>query len=90
QHSRDKDLLQGVAEFLSCGSYVQRKDKQAGDFKVFKIKDITQKIIPFFLKYPLMGSKSLQFNTFRLVAEIVEKKGHLTEEGIKTIQDLKS
>jgi hypothetical protein len=90
QHSRDDKLLQGFIEFFGCGSYTLRKNKLAGDFIVFKLEDLNSKIIPFFLKYPLRGSKSLSFNDFCLGAKIMNEKGHLTPEGLNSLEIIKS
>lgn len=84
---RDEELLAGLVDYLGCGKYSKRKE--AGDFKVLSIKDINTKIVPFFNAYPLQGVKSLNFRDWKLAVEIMEKKGHLTEEGLKKIQTIK-
>lgn len=88
QHIRDEELLKGLIDYLGgCGKYSKRKE--AGDFKVLSIKDINTKIVPFFNAYPLQGVKSLNFSDWKLAVEIMENKGHLTEEGLKKIQTIK-
>ena len=88
QHIRDEELLKGLIDYFGgCGKYSKRKD--GGDFKVLSIKDITTKIVPFFDAYPLQGVKSLNFRDWKLAVEIMENKGHLTEEGLKKIQTIK-
>ena len=47
--------------------------------------DIQNKIIPFFNKYPILGVKSLDFNDFKLVANLIDNKEHLTPEGLNQI-----
>jgi len=89
QHIRDKELLEGLKGYLDCGKYSVRKGNEAGDYKVISIADINEKIIPFFLKYPLQGSKSLNFADFCLAANIMKVKGHLTLEGLEEIQKIK-
>jgi len=90
QHSRDEKLLQGFIEFFGCGHYTERNNKLAGDFKVYSFEDISSKIIPFFLKCPLLGSKLLAFNGFCEAANIINEKGHLTQEGLDKLQNIKS
>lgn len=87
QHIRDEELLKGLINYLGCGKYSRRKE--AGDFKVLSIKDINTKIVPFFKAYPLQGVKSLNFSDWKLAVEIMENKGHLTEEGLNKIQIIK-
>ena len=57
---------------------------------VYKFSDMKEKVIPFFHSYPLQGIKYMDFQDFVKVANIMEDKGHLTIEGIKKINSLKS
>lgn len=57
---------------------------------VKKFADITDKIIPFFDKYPLQGVKALEFSDFKRVANLMQNKAHLTEEGLAQIRSIKS
>jgi hypothetical protein len=41
-------------------------------------------------KYPLYGDKTKDFEDFKLVAEIMKSKGHLTVEGLEQIRNLKA
>ena len=47
------------------------------------------KIIPFFNKYPLQGTKLFDFLDFNKVAKLVENKTHLTSEGFEMIKQIK-
>lgn len=48
------------------------------------------KIIPFFNKYAIQGSKSLDFSDFKKVARLIENKTQLTSEGFELIRLIKS
>lgn len=52
--------------------------------------DLDEKIIPFFEKYPLVGDKLQDFSYFKIAAEIIKVKGHLTEEGLEKIRAIKA
>jgi len=88
QHSRDAELLKHMAKHLSCGRVEYRKG-EACDYTVTAFKDIKDKIIPLLNKYPLLGSKALNFKDFKKVVEIMENKDHLTEKGINDIRVIK-
>nr|ATI20341.1 LAGLIDADG endonuclease [Juglanconis sp.] len=90
QHFRDINLLQEFKSFFGCGKFSLRKTSLAGDFKVSGVKDIINIIIPFFEKYPFFGTKLISFKQLCLVVDIVKEKGHLTDEGLKKIRDIKS
>jgi hypothetical protein len=58
-------------------------------FKVTSYSDISEKIIPFFNKYPVLGVKSKDFEDFKKVANLMEKRLHLTPEGLDQIKKRK-
>lgn len=91
QHSRDTELMKSLVDYLSCGRYVAAPEGyNHGEFIVSKLSDITKIIIPFFEKYPIKGKKSLDFQDFCKVAQIMEKKNHLTSKGLDQINLIKS
>nr|YP_010718675.1 hypothetical protein P2Y30_mgp07 [Clonostachys byssicola]WDQ44278.1 hypothetical protein [Clonostachys byssicola] len=59
-------------------------------FVVVKYKDIFEKIIPLFDKYPIKGIKALDYSDFKKVANMMFNKEHLTEKGLSKIQSIKS
>ena len=58
-------------------------------FLVSTFNDINDKIIPFFQKYEILGSKANDFADFFRGAEIIKAKGHLTSEGLNNLKVLK-
>ena len=89
QHSRDELLMKSLLSYLGCGRYEPQNSKDFGEFVITKFLDLTDKIIPFFQKYPVQGVKHLDFLDFVKVAEIIKEKGHLTEEGLSKIRKIK-
>jgi hypothetical protein len=89
QHARDVLLFKNFPEFFNCGK-VYVKSNNAVGFKVQKLSDITDRIIPFFKKYPIQGVKLKDFHDFCLVAELMKNKAHLTEEGLNRIRLIKA
>lgn len=57
---------------------------------VTRFSDLLEKIVPLFDKYPIEGTKRLDFIEFKNVAKIVNDKSHLTSEGIKQICEIKT
>ena len=49
QHMRDEQLIRSLIKYFECGNI--QKNAENFDFRVTKITDITQKIIPFFQKH---------------------------------------
>ena len=80
--------MRSLIELLKCGKIYRRGE--AFDFKVSKLSDILNKIIPFFKKYPIFGVKALDFADFCKVAELMKDKMHLTQEGLDKIRQIKA
>ena len=59
------------------------------DFQILKMKDLCDKVIPFFQNMPLRGVKSKDFTDFCKAADIMKVKGHLTNEGLDQLNKLK-
>lgn len=89
QHSRDAELMKNIISYFQCGRYSLRKNLLAGDIEVTKFSDLSQKILPFFSKYPIEGEKSKDLFDFCSVAELIKNKAHLTKEGLEAIRQIK-
>jgi len=60
QHCRDEELMNTIKDFLKCGNLLS--NKETTHFIVSNMTDITNVIIPFFKKYPIMGEKIKDFS----------------------------
>lgn len=90
QHIKDEVLLNNISSYLQCGLIEKPTTRSEANFRVYKIKDICEKIIPHFEKYPLQGIKALDFQDFVKVAKILyEQPGKMTQENFTLINTLK-
>jgi len=96
-------VIQGIVNYLinpelsnNTSNIIENKSKyiyfteKTAYLQIIKFSDILNKIIPFFKKYPIIGTKRLDFEDFSKVASIVQSKEHLTQEGIGKILKIKS
>ena len=90
QHSKDELLMKSFISYFGCGKYYPFRSVELGDYQCFKLSDIRNIIIPFFLKHNIMGIKLQDFTDWCLVADIMEKGGHLTTEGLEQIRKIQS
>lgn len=91
QHVRDELLLTKFIDYLGCGKIEKVSTRPIEvRFVVYKFSDILNKIIPFFQNSPLQGIKWLDYQDFCKIANIMENKDHLTQEGLKKVRSLKS
>ena len=88
QHSRDEKLMKSLIEFLKCGKIYRKGDIY--ELRIYKFGDITEKIIPLFLKYRIRGVKALDFSDFCRAASLMKDKKHLTVEGLDQIRKIKA
>jgi len=79
--------MESIIKYLNCGRISKRGD--VVDFHVTKFTDITEKIIPFFAKYPIIGVKEENYEDFCKVAELMKEGAHLTEGGLEQIRKIR-
>lgn len=84
-HSRDIALLYLLQSHFLCGNISKVDSKDCVTWTVSDWTSINTVIIPFFQKYPLRGTKYLDFLSFVQAASIISEKAHLTLEGVTKI-----
>ena len=89
QHSRNEKLLRSFIKYFGCGIIFQHSEN-AVVFKVYKLIEINEKIIPFFNKYRIHGVKAKDFANWCKVATMLKDKKHLTLEGLEQIRNIKA
>lgn len=81
--------MKSLETYLGCGS-LEITRREVVNFIVRKLSCILTKIIPFFLEYNIKGEKSLDFQDWCKVADLMKGNKHLTKEGIEQIRSIKS
>lgn len=87
QHYRDELLMRSLINYLGCGT-VNVQDK-AVEYRISKLDDLNNKLIPIFQKFPIQGVKLLDYFDFISVLQLMNKNYHLTEEGLNQIRKIK-
>jgi group I intron endonuclease len=82
------ELLTKVKSFFGCGTLYHNKDGSI-DFKTQDFNSLKYKVIPHFLKYPLRGTKYLDFISFKEAFDIIENREHLKEGGLNKLYIIK-
>jgi hypothetical protein len=93
QGAKSLKTLEKIQTYFGCGSIVlnKRYDNHNEDlyrFCVRSIKELQEKIIPFFEKFPLRTYKYNDFLIFRKVIRNMSKKKHLKEKGFTQVLKL--
>jgi hypothetical protein len=89
QHKRDKALLSKFIEIFKGGK-VYIKPLNYVKYDITKFNEIYSYVIPFFNKYPLQGIKADNFKDFMKIANLMQKKLHLTKSGLQEITTIKN
>ena len=90
QHERDTKLIELLLKYFSSGSVEKHTSYPAVTLVITKFTTISEKIIPFFESYPLVGVKKNDFLDWCSVARLMSNKAHLTQEGLNLIRTIKS
>ena len=85
QHNKDLDLIKKINLdlFENEGQFYNYKSDCRIVFS--NLIKINKYIIPHFKKYPLMNRKELEFMIWCQIIKMIEKKEHLTIEGLNKI-----
>ena len=89
-HSRDLPLLLEIQKFFDCGIIVKNDRDNEVILRVSSLQDLTNKIIPHFVKYPLLTNKAADFKLFKQVIDLMQNKAHLTMDGLQKIINIKA
>ena len=85
QHERDVELLRALQVYFGCG-VVRTNHGDRWAYRVRGKKDLLQRIVPFFIEYPLKSEKRAVFESFRRVLEMMREGDHLAPQGVDRIR----
>ena len=68
---------------------ISKERKNVVQYRVASLRDLTNIVIPHFDKYPLITQKKADFILFKQVIELMNRKEHLTEEGLIKVLSIK-
>jgi len=86
-HSKEIDLLYSFQRFFGVGNVTLNKD--SATYQVIRLSDLAC-VIEHFNNYPLKTKKYADFFLFKLAFDIVNRKEHLTEAGLKKLIDVRA
>ncbi len=90
QHIRDIKLMESIMLLLGSGSIYKYPKQSAINITIMNSSDISNKIIPFFNEYPIMGVKLYDYLYWCKIHNLILDGSHLTPEGINIIRNIKA
>ena len=90
QGEKSLPALELFEEYLECGKiFVNKRYDNHSEylyrFCVRSIKDLQEKVIPFFREHRLRTAKQKDFEIFTKIVEMIANRRHLTESGLRAI-----
>lgn len=87
---KDPGILSQFKKHLKCGTIRERKADQVWYYEVNNFHAIQTNVIPFFNRFGFLSAKKKRdFSKFKKIAHLIEKKDHLTLEGIEKILEIR-
>lgn len=89
QNEVDVQILYALKDFFQCGSVgVNRRDayRTRYHYRVKSVKDMNEKIIPFFEKHSLKTKKKIEFQRFRRICLLLNQGYH--RESLKNFLEI--
>ncbi len=82
------EILHLYKQYFSCGSIRPDRSDKTLKYEVRSVRDLVERVIPHFEKYPLFSSKRKDFEKFALVCKKMSRREHLTDRGFREIIEL--
>ena len=90
QHNRDFKLMEKIVEYFGSGKIYKYGGKSAVSLTIVDFADITNIIVPFFNKYPILGIKLYDYLDWCKIHNLMINRLHFTVQGIGSIRNIKS
>lgn len=90
QDSRDLKLMEKIVEYFSSGKIYKYGGKSALSLTIVDFTDISNTIIPFFNKNPIIGIKLYDYLDWCKIHNLMTNRSHFTLVGIDSIRKIKS
>lgn len=95
----DREVLEEVRGHLGCGNiydldfgryrgYESKGWRPHVKYRVSNLADLHAKVVPFFRRYALFGQKRAAFELFAEMVEMMNRKEHLTPDGLERAKAL--
>lgn len=88
QNSNRQEILQLFKQHLDCGTIRKNPSDRTFKYEVRSIKDLIEKVIPHFLKYPILSSKKKDFEKFTLICQMVSTGKHFQRDTLRKMVEL--
>ena len=89
-HTRDIELLKLIQAYFGGVGRIGKERNNCRYFTIGSLDQILTKVIPHFDKYPLKTQKYVDYLLFKEVVMMMQRKEHLTIEGLQKIINIRA
>lgn len=95
QGERSLDALKKLKRFFGCGNIFVNRRYDNHNYNLYRfcirsLKDLNEKVVPFFREHPLQTAKRDEFERFAKIMDLTRERRHLSVEGVKQIAEIAS
>jgi len=88
QNADRSEVLYKMQEYFQCGTIRRDSSDKTLKYEIRSLKDLVEKIIPHFRRFPLLSSKQDSFHRFAKICELMTLKNHLSQNFIGELIEL--
>lgn len=90
-HEKDRALIQSIQEFIGGLGYVSKLNNRSSvEFRVSRLNDLVDVILPHFDKYPLITKKPSDYLLFKQIVLLMLNKEHNTQQGMGKVVNIRA
>jgi len=90
-HEKDRALIQSIQEFFGQIGYLSKVNNRLSvEFRVSRLKDLVDVILPHFDNYPLITKKHSDYLLFKQIVLLMLNKEHNSLQGIQKAVNIRA
>ena len=90
QNGDRAEVIHAIAAYFGCGSIRPDRSDSTVKWETRRLEDILDRVIPHFVRYPLLSGKRGDFERFAVVCEHMRLGAHRTRNGLSQIVKIAS
>ena len=85
QNGDRAEVLHALQSHFGCGSIRPDRSDRTVKWETRKLDDLVERVVPHFVRYPLLSGKQLDFERFAFACRLMADGEHRSREGLATI-----
>ena len=85
QNGDRAEVLYALQSYFGCGSIRPDRSDKTLKWETRKLDDLVERVIPHFIRFPLLSAKQLDFERFAFVCQLMADGAHRSRQGLITI-----